>query len=307
MNGAANPGPQAAATGPPAGRGGRLEAFFAELYQRSGARELGLAQEQFARVLAEIGAKYLPPEHDQARAAEFYRGLRIEELALARACAAGSEPAWDAFLVRYRAKLYEAAYGMVRDEVRARELADSLYAELYGTETRDGQRISKLAYYTGRGSLEGWLRAVLAQQHVNSYRRTRREVSLEEKTEDGMQFAASDPQPAGGDARLVAATDEALAGLSAEERFILAAYYLDGRRLAEIGRMLGVHESTVSRKLERIAAGVRIAVVDALLRRGMSRAQAEEALETDVRDLALDVRRRLSQETGSSAFLTKDD
>ena len=71
--------------------------------------------------------------------------------------------------------------------------------------------------------------------------------------------------------------------------------------------MLGVHESTVSRKLERVAASVRNAIVAALLRRGMSRAQAEEALETDVRDVDLDIRRRLSQETSSSAFLVKDE
>jgi len=303
MSGAAKPGPQAAATGVEP----RLEALFLELYQRSGARELDLPQEQFARILAEIGTKYLPGESDPARAAEFYRGLRIEELALAQACAAGSERAWEVFLTRYRVKLYEAAYGMVRDEARARELADSLYAALYGMETRGGNRTSKLAHYTGRGSLEGWLRAVLAQEHVNSYRRTRREVSLEEKTEEGVQFAASNPQPALCDARLVAATDEVLTGMSAEERFILAAYYLDGRRLAEIGRMLGVHESTVSRKLERVAASVRNAIVAALLRRGMSRAQAEEALETDVRDLDLDIRQRLPQETSSSAFLVKDE
>lgn len=303
MSGAAKPGPQAAATGAEP----RLEALFAELYQRSGARELGLPQEQFARILAEIGTKYLPGESDSARAAEFYRGLRIDELVLAHTCAAGSERAWEVFLTRYRVKLYDAAYGMVRDEARARELADSLYGALYGMETRGGKRTSKLAHYTGRGSLEGWLRAVLAQEHVNSYRRTRREVSLEEKTEEGVQFAASNPQPAGCDVRLVAATDEVLTGLSAEERFILAAYYLDGRRLAEIGRMLGVHESTVSRKLERVAASVRNAIVEALLRRGMSRAQAEEALETDVRDVDLDIRRRLSQETSSSAFLVKDE
>lgn len=306
MSGAANPGPQAAAAPAPAGPGPRLEALFAELYQRSGARELGLSEELFARTLAEIGAKYLPPEHEQAHAAEFYRSLRIEELALARACAAGSERAWDTFLTRFRVKLYDAAYGMVRDEARARELADSLYAELYGMETRSGKRASKLAHYTGRGSLEGWLRAVLAQEHVNSYRRTRREVSLEEKTEEGVQFADDDPPAAVCDARLVAATDEALGGVSAEEKFILAAYFLDGRRLAEIGRLLGVHESTVSRKLERVAAGLRNAILEALLRRGMSRAQAEEALETDVRDLECDIRRHFSQESTSPAFLKKD-
>ena len=96
-----------------------------------------------------------------------------------------------------------------------------------------------------------------------------------------------------------------LAALAAEERFILASYYLDGRRLAEIARTLGVHESTISRKLEKVARAVREKITDELLRRGMSRRQAEEALETDVRDISVDVSRRLAQKDGASAFSTK--
>ncbi len=80
------------------------------------------------------------------------------------------------------------------------------------------------------------------------------------------------------------ATDTVLAALAAEERFILASYHLDGRTLAEIARTLGVHESTISRKLEKVARAVRERIMDELLRRGMSRRQAEEALVTDVRD-----------------------
>ena len=54
----------------------------------------------------------------------------------------------------------------------------------YGTTTarRAGFEVS---LFTGRGSLEGWLRTVLAQEFVNRYRRTRRLVSLDEEGEDG--------------------------------------------------------------------------------------------------------------------------
>ena len=38
---------------------------------------------------------------------------------------------------------------------------------------------------------------------------------------------------------------------------VLAAYYLDGRTLAEIARMLGVHESTISRKVDKLAKSLR--------------------------------------------------
>jgi RNA polymerase sigma-70 factor (ECF subfamily) len=279
---------------------------FGELYARSRAADVGLSEPEFARILEAIAAKYIPAGAREGDALEFYRGLRLEELALARACATGHERAWELFLTRYREKLYDAARSITREDSSARELADSLYADLYGTETRAGRRICKLNYYTGRGSLEGWLRATLAQEYVNRYRRRQREVSLEEKTEAGTQFAAADP-PAqqAPDPRLVEATDAVLAALAAEDRFILASYYLDGRTLAEIARALGVHESTISRKLEKVARAVRERVTDELVRRGMNRRQAEEALETDVRDLSVDVTGRLSQKGGASAFYEK--
>ena len=213
---------------------------------------------------------------------------------LARACAAGSEDAWNRFLTRYREPLYGAALAMAGDEASARELADSLYADLYGLEERAGRRISKLASYDGRGSLDGWLRSVLAHEHTNRWRSGRRLVSLEEQVESGREFRA--PEPAAAplpDARLEAATDQALESLPAEERFLLAAYYLDGQTLAEIGVLLGVHESTISRRLDRTAAALSKRIVKNLRQRGLSRDQAREALETDVRDLAVDVRRHL--------------
>ncbi len=278
-----------------------LDALFADLYRKAGAERFGLTQLEFSRILEEVGAKYLPADASQAEALELYRSLRVEELALARACAAGNDAAWDVLLVRYREKLYDAAHSIVPDESTARELADSLYADLFGTGTRDGRRASKLNYYAGRGSLEGWMRMVLAQEHVNRFRSQRRLVSLEEQVEAGVQFKAPDSvaMPAAStppDLRLEAATDEALAALPAEHRFILASYYLDERTLAETARMLGVHESTISRRLEKITKSLSKAIVRGLIRRGMSRRQAEEALEADVRDLSLDVRKRLEPE-----------
>ena len=98
------------------------------------------------------------------------------------------------------------------------------------------------------------------------------------------------------DAKLAAASDEALRALDAEEKFILASYFLDDRTLAEIARMLNVHESTISRKLERAARSLRVEIMAALQQKGMSKRQAQEALEADVRDIALDVRASLGRE-----------
>jgi len=280
--------------------------LLADLHARSGCEKVGLTRESFAAILCDVGSKYATVATSETEIRAFFLSLRVEELALARACAAGSDPAWEIFFTRFREKLHLAALRIAREDSAARELADTLYADLYGTNLRDGQRVSKLASYTGRGSLEGWLRTVLSQEYVNRYRRTKRLVSLDEESEEGVQFRAPDPEPVPtADHRLAQATDEALAFLSGEERTVLSAYYLDGRTLAEIARMLGVHESTISRKLDKLAKSLRKQIVAALTRRGMSRRQAEEALEVDVRDLQVDIRRSLAQEPSSPAFSEK--
>src|SRR5581483_6203786 len=279
--------------------------LLAELHAKAACDKIGITRETFGEILLEVGSKYAASaQPDGVRS--FFLSLRVEELGLARACAAGNNAAWEIFLTRFREKLYLSALRIAREDSAARDLADTLYADLYGTNAREGQRVSKLASYTGRGSLAGWLRTVLAQEYVNRYRRTKRLVSLDEESEDGVQFRAPESEagpPA--DSRLAQATDEVLAALSAEDRTVLSGYYLDGRTLAEIARMLGVHESTISRKLDKLAKSLRKQILTALTRRGMSRRQAEEALEVDVRDLQVDIRRSLAQEPPASAFSEK--
>lgn len=282
-----------------------VQDLLVELHQKAGCEKVGLTPESFRVILCEVGSKHAA-EGSHAEVRAFLLGLRVDELALARACAAGNNQAWEIFLTRYREKMYLAALRIAREDSAAHELADTLYADLYGMGTREGERVSKLASYTGRGSLEGWLRTVLAQEYVNRYRRTKRLVSLDEETDEGAQFRAPEPEPAvSGDSRLVAATDEVLGVLAAEDRMVLSAYYLDGRTLAEIARIVGVHESTISRKVDKLAKSLRKQILAALGRRGMSRRQAEEALEMDVRDLAIDIRRTLAQESAGSAFSEK--
>ena len=280
--------------------------LLAELHLKSGCDKIGLTRESFAAILCEVGSKQSAEATSEGELRAFFLSLRVDELALARACAAGENSAWEIFLTRFREKMYQSALRIAREDSAARELADTLYADLYGTNTRAGERVSKLASYTGRGSLEGWLRTVLAQEYVNRYRRTKRLVSLDEESEEGVQFQAPEPDPVPpADARLTQVTDEAIAQLPAEDRTVLSAYYLDGRTLAEIARLLGVHESTISRKLDKLAKTLRKQILAGLVRRGLSRRQAEEAMEVDVRDLQVDIRRGLTQDSAPPAFSEK--
>src|SRR5258708_7111751 len=272
-----------------------------ELFEKSGGARFGLTLVVFEEILELVATKYVCGG-TSVQKVQLWRELRVEELVLARGCAAGHNQAWTEFLGRYREKLYDIARGITKEDSSARELADSLYADLYGTSERQGQRLSRLSSYMGRGSLEGWLRTVLAQEFVNRYRKQKRLVSLEEQAEDGVQFSAPEtPPPLPSDNRLTAATDEALERLSAEDRVVPAADYLDNRTLTEIGKIVGVHESTISRRLEKLLKGLRKQVLAGLQTRGMDRSQAEEALEADVRYIMVDVKRRL-QENQSAAF-----
>lgn len=274
-----------------------------DLFQRSRGADFGLTAGEFSQILHDIGIKYLPGNCSEDDLHAFCSTLKVEELALARACAMGRDRAWEVFLTRYREKLYEIAGYIAREAATARELADSIYADLYGTVIRDGQRVSKLNFYTGRGSLEGWLRTVLAQEFINRYRRQKKLVSLEEESEEGVQFASPEPVAQSTiDRRVDEATDRVLESLPAEDRFLLSAYFLDQRTLADIGRTLGVHESTISRKLDKLAKSLRKQILATLVRLGMSRRQAQEALETDVRDLRVNIRARLAQEESAGPF-----
>ena len=277
-----------------------------ELYRRSRAQEFGISAPEFAAILDQLAAKGVP-DSPKPKRQDFFGRLHVEDLALARACAAGNERAWQVFMHRFREKLYDAGRQITRDDATGRELADSLYADLYGTQSREGRRQSKLFSYGGRGSLGGWLRTVLAQEYINRYRKQRRLVSLDRECEEGVQFpAAAVAEVTSVDERLEQAVDEALRSLPAEDRFILASYFLDERTLAEIARALSVHESTVSRKVEKLTKNLRKQIVKALIRMGMSRRQAEETLETDARDLRLDIRTSLAQDSANVAFSNRE-
>lgn len=277
------------------------------LWRQTEAQRFGFSALKFATMLQELGsARRWGTTAETVTVAEriqFLESLKIDDLVLARASAAGDEAAWETFLMRYREVLYSAAYAITRQDSLGRELADSLYADLYGTVERDGVRCSRFNSYTGRGSLAGWLRSVLAQRFVDHYRAARREVSLGEQDAERLP-AAFEMEDAGANERqrttVAAAVSAVLGRMPAEDRFLLASYYLDGRTLLQIGKLVRVHESTVSRKLERLTRGLRKELLRQLQKANLSRAAAEEALGVDVRDVEVNVRQLLQAEAHSS-------
>lgn len=272
------------------------DVLLEELWHASEAETFGLDSAWFGRILQEVGNRQNYGLSEGSRAsreerAAYLRGLKLGDLALARACAAGIDRAWERFVETYRQPLMRAAIAVTGSETLGRELADQLYGELYGLTERDDQRRSPLESYRGRGSLMGWLRTVIAQRHVDHFRRTRREEPLEE-----FDAAAPDAEQAHSAAeltRLKNAVEMAIGNCSAEERLMLVSYYLDGRTLLEIARMLNVHEATISRRLKRACEALRKRIVKNLQGLGMSRRAAEEALGIDPRDLDVNLKKLL--------------
>jgi RNA polymerase sigma-70 factor, ECF subfamily len=278
-----------------------------ELWQSAEAESCGLTLEEFGVGLAAVGEKFnhgfqAGVHPDPAQKAAFFRSLRLSEFALAQACALGREVAWQRFVDLYRASLTQAAIAITGSATLGHDLADSLYSELYGLREVDGRRRSPLSSYSGRGSLLGWLRTTVAQRHVDHHRRTHREAPLDTLDVPAPAFSSS-PVPAEL-ARLTDAVTQTLQSLPAEDRFLLASYFLDRQTLLQIAGVLRVHEATISRRLKRLVADLRKQLLHNLISGGLSRRAAEEALGADPRDLEINLR-ILLQTSQTASFSDK--
>jgi RNA polymerase sigma factor (sigma-70 family) len=266
--------PQAAISG--------FEGFLAEhsallklLHVRASAARWNVSCEEFATALYRSAAHHFSAAPGET-AEKYFGALHLEDLALACALRNGSEPAWEQFVSEYRPTLRAAARAIVGQgrEEGARELADSLYAELFGLDRKGGERkTSLLDYFHGRSKLSTWLRAVLAQRHVDGLRGSRRTQPIDDGPGDGQNDGRAGRNREDGQANagieetdldrarllplLAGAVAQALAALPAADRLLLLLYYVQGLRLAQIARILGAHEATASRRLQKIRAELR--------------------------------------------------
>lgn len=229
----------------------------------------GLTAEQFQIALERSVAQRFSAAAPAARIVEKYlESLNLSDLALACACSAGNPAAWDYFVTNFRPELYRAARAIVGGsgggsdavESGARELADSLYGDLYGLRESNGQRKSLFDYFHGRSKLTTWLRAILAQRNVDQFRRARLLDPLDDGGDDESskpiaRLAAPNPAPDPDREKylviLQAVLLAALDALAPRDRLRLAYYYANDLTLAQIGKLIGEHEATVSRKLDR--------------------------------------------------------
>jgi RNA polymerase sigma-70 factor (ECF subfamily) len=188
------------------------------------------------------------------------------DLDLAKACAAGEDEAWERFIREYRPVLHRAAAAMAPGGA-AHDLADELFADLYGLRERDGERQSLFRYFQGRSSLATWLRAVLAQRYVDRIRASRRTEPLPDEeslsadpVRPASALAGTNPEESRCRTVVREALESAVAALEPRDRLRLRCYYTQELTLAAIGKMFGEHEATASRHLARVRKDLRQAV-----------------------------------------------
>lgn len=281
------------------------------LLERAGNRR-GLDPDALVPRLRASVDKYVL-KHDPTATAEqigaFIDGLHGDDLCLVIACQRGDQAAWSELVEGYGATVKSAARAASPNQEMADDLAQSIWAELHGLRIREnGQPAGKLAYYSGAGSLGGWLRAVVGQLAIDRHRREARLIHTEEDTDfdrlsresekegsDGRVFhSAVTPEEALATNLAAAAVENAFARalgeLEDEDRLLVKLYYFDGLRLREAGAVLGVHEATASRRLTRIHGDVRKRVEAVLIKEhGWTQSEATRSLSQVAANLQMDV------------------
>jgi len=275
---------------------------LADWFDRSEAAHWGLSVDDFRRaVLASAAHAFAGRAANDNDLERYAAALHHRDVALACACAAGHEQAWETFVAEYRPLLYRAA-DAIDPSGRARDLADSLYADLYGVREKGGVRQSLFRYFHGRSSLATWLRAVLAQRLVDRVREDRKTTPLPEDDHQTMvETRPASPDPARTPCvdAVTAAISAAIGALDPRDRLRLGAYYVQHLTLAEIGRLLKEHEASASRHLSRARASIRDAMRAHLQREGRMTPEAMADCLASMLDDAgpLDLARVLSPHT----------
>lgn len=275
-----------------------IDEIFSRCYEN--APNFGVTRDCLATSLKKSVNKFLQSNPNQNpnenEIKSFLNEIQADDLFLAIGCANGNERAWWEFDQRHRSYLERVARHLASTETNAQEVVDTVYVELYGTRVVDGERVSKFASYSGRGSLRGWLRTVVWHSLVDLHRSSHDEVSLDEMTENVGEGAAQAnfamPQIGGEDETIdqitrdryrkatLSAIETSFANLDNHEKLLLLYYHVENLKLREISRIVQnpdsqlrnwfqrkssnretnpdakIHESTIMRWLEKTYAKV---------------------------------------------------
>jgi RNA polymerase sigma-70 factor (ECF subfamily) len=147
--------------------------------------DVRLDLQAFVQKVVAVLEKHLPQRSNEAEfnltQMQFLDNLRWEELFLTTACALGDEAAWKTFHSRYHAVIQKAARYCAENNSEAQELSDSLMSDLFlPISTESGKKTNKVGQYDGLGSLEGWIKVVIARQSIDRIRAQKKQVAIDD-------------------------------------------------------------------------------------------------------------------------------
>lgn len=238
------------------------------------APNFGVTEERFWGSLRKSARKFVPVRSGESLGEQeiesFLRSVQVDDLFMALACADGNERAWWEFDHQHRSYLERVARHLASSDLNAQEVVDRVYVELYGTRIVDGQRISKFANYSGKGSIRGWLRTVIWHSLVDLHRASHDEVSLDEMTEnvgEGHAHSNFAETELGGETEMideiarnryreatVASITSAFTSLDDHEKLLLLYYHAENLKLREIAKLVENPKSPLRKWFQRKSA-----------------------------------------------------
>lgn len=262
---------------------GKFARLVTEAYNTGHRRhgDLGMEPERFGSRLLSIARKYLGPQVSWGAVFAFIGKLHVEDLYLSSACAQHSEAAWHQFSLIYRKCIQDLFRYVALSTDAALELADLTLIDMFLPD-RSGQ--SRIASYDGRSSLVTWLRVIVSHRAINERQRMwnrmqRVEPSLDIADASALRTVESRLRTGRYERVFNDSLQSVCSELSAQERLILLWRYEEGLQLGQIARLMGIHQSTVTRQLERLLKRMRGEVISALVSKyQLSPAAIEECL-----------------------------
>lgn len=236
--------------------------------------ELGLMPGDFAGRIQCVREKHaLTPDHP----------LYFSDLYLTSGCATWNEMAWQRFGDLYRPLINSLCDRAFRAAGSATDHAQNIFIDLYLPD-KDGR--PRIASYEGICSLSSWLRVVVSNRTVNErLRRDNRNTFLGDVAEpvDARALASIENlftvrryEPLA-----ALALRDAFETLQPSERQILLWRFEQNLRLGEIAARVGVHQSNVTRQMEKAMRKVRAVMRERLTATyGLSAEGAEDCLDS---------------------------
>jgi RNA polymerase sigma-70 factor (ECF subfamily) len=172
---------------------------------------------------------------------------QTDDLYLACACLRGDPAALTAFDRTFAATIAQALAKYRLSDAERDDIGQKLRLLFFVQRQLEG--------YSGRGALGGWVRAAATREALQELRRRKQRPDDEDLILGRL--------PATGDVELdlirgsfkesfKSAFTDALAGLDADDRSLLALHYVDDLSIDELARVLGLHRATAARRVAKV-------------------------------------------------------